>query len=73
MKCHEVMHRVPKPDEAPEVCPLLRTINKKKSRTLKHKHFDKDGKEFEVTISYYPIVEHDGTVERVIILMLPSE
>jgi PAS domain S-box-containing protein len=71
--CHEVFHNRKKRCNHPDPCPVLKSIKSKRSRTLKHSHCLVDGKKRDVTITYYPIMEPDGSIERVIILMIPEK
>jgi two-component system NtrC family sensor kinase len=64
--CYEISHRQPTPcrgDKHP--CPLIQTINTKKSSQTTHVHLDKDKRELYFSISCYPIFQGDEVIAAV--------
>jgi PAS domain S-box-containing protein len=72
-KCYEVLHDRKTKCKQDNQCGLNLFKKKKKATSVTHTHVDKNGKPFDVKIKTYPIKEHDGKVERVILMMMPEK
>jgi PAS domain-containing protein len=72
-KCHEVLHNRKTKCKQDNKCGLNLFKKRKKPATLKHTHIDEKGKPFDITIKTYPIKEPDGSINRVILLMMPEK
>ena len=64
--CYSLAHNRKKPCEYPCVCPLTEVIKTKKSCTVEHLHYDKEGNARIYEIQGIPLLDEDGNVVQLI-------
>ncbi len=64
--CYSLAHNRNKPCEYPCVCPLTEVMKTKKSCTVEHVHYDKEGNARFYEIQAYPLLDDNGNVVQLI-------
>ncbi|MDP1853525.1 MAG: ATP-binding protein [Candidatus Omnitrophota bacterium] len=65
--CYEATHHAKQPCKPPfDLCPIDDVLKTGKSKTIEHKHYDKDGNELIVEVIVHPIKDEQGNILRFI-------
>jgi PAS domain S-box-containing protein len=63
--CYKITHHLDEPCKGPhDICPIKEVLKTSSPITVTHTHFDKDGNEFFVEISVYPLRDEEGKITK---------